>query len=135
MGGRGSERTGSHVGDFASLPLRQITIEFLSIRKHCHIKQERKNEKESQKNMVGIYVIINKKRKSERKKNWVRKKQTRLLCKETSACNKEKENKQDNQSTLGIQNLLPCMSTAAATFQFEMSILNSFFFSFPALAP
>ena len=43
-GGRRSAHTAVHIGDFASLPLRHITIEFRSRRKHCHIKQERMRE-------------------------------------------------------------------------------------------
>ena len=51
-GGRRSAHTAIHAGDFASLPRRHITIEFRSLVKHCHIKQERER-KESQKHMVG----------------------------------------------------------------------------------
>ena len=50
---RGSARTALHVVDFVSLPLRHITIECRSTIKHCHIKQERRKKKESQKYVVG----------------------------------------------------------------------------------
>ena len=53
FGEGGSAHTVIHVEDFVSLPLRHITIECRSRTKHCHIKQEREEKKESQKYVVG----------------------------------------------------------------------------------
>ena len=88
----------------------------------------------------GWNICNNKQKTKIRKKKKLGEKKTNTSAVQRNKCMQQKKRRTNKTINLKddveiIQNLLQYMSTAAATFQFEMSILNVFFFSFPVPLP